>query len=189
MPKLLVHLEFPILIGKVDNKEVECDLRPLMRLVPRLKRSDKHACIEQLVRLNLEPMQAMLFVLIAREWTEDRRIEGQIIEIQGGPGSELVSSFEEGEVFDGNHIFFVRARIPDEDKQKKYRRILGANTKRKTTEEEREIRPMKEFAVKNMRDFNLNNLLDAGDRGRGGSRDGRDRRRNAKTNSRRSSSR
>lgn len=178
MARLTVDEQFPILIGNVRGEEHQCDLRPLMRLVPRLKPEAKKPCIEQLVKLVLKPLDAIVFVLIAREFTNDRKIEGHIVEIQGGPNTEIAESLEAEKIFDGNHVFYVRARIISENRQKKYRRLEGENAGRKTTEEEREIRDMKEFTLETPRDLDLNNLFDddrrpeRGGGGRGAGRGG-----------------
>ncbi|MDC0358439.1 hypothetical protein OAO01_06450 [Oligoflexia bacterium] len=171
--KLAIDPELPIVRALAKGKILECDLRPLMRLVPRLKRSAKFDCIEQLIHLTIEPFKSSMFILIAREWNENKKIEGHIIELQGTPGTDLVTSLEDGETIDGNHVFFVRARIPEEDRQKRYRQLRGANCRRKTTEEQRDIRPTKEMTVSSIRELDLNQLLDQ--QADGGDRRGRQR--------------
>ena len=138
---------------------LECDLRPLLRLIPRLRRSVALPCQEQVVHLRLEPLGAVLFVLVAREWNKGRNIEGHIIEIQGVGDTTLISAADGEDAFENNHVFFVRARLPERDIQKRFRRVLGSNERRQTTEEERDSLPMKELKVESERDLNLNQLL------------------------------
>lgn len=150
----------PVVYKKLSaDKNIECDLRPLFRYIPRLRKEAEKPCIEQMIHLEIKPLQASLFILVAREWNKDRKIEGHVIEIMGAPGTELVPEDKPEQTFAGNHVFFVRARFPEQDRQRKFRRILGENQKRQTTEEERDVRPMEKIVINSNREMNLNFFL------------------------------